>query len=125
MRGDTVTQRVNRDFLFEPELFHDEFHTALHRRRIHRLRSAGGRFPVSPDGWEKQRRMTMRCPILAQDRQRTLGQGQVAILGTLPTMNVDHHPLGIEITGLQIQSFLQSQAQRIDGPQVSQIGRAS
>ena len=36
-------------------------------------------------------------------------------------MHVNHHALGIEITNLQVESFLQSQAQRIDGPEVSRV----
>ena len=51
----------------------------------------------------------MRRPVIAEDRQRALGQRQVAILGTLATMDVDHHAFGIEITDLQVQSFFQSQ----------------
>ena len=35
--------------------------------------------------------------------------------------DVDHHALGIEITNLKMKSFLQSQAQRIDGPEVSRV----
>ena len=59
----------------------------------------------------------MTFPEVAEQKQRRLGQRQIAILRPLAAMNVDHHAFRVDVADLQIASFLQPQSQGVHGPE--------
>ena len=50
--------------------------------------------------------MTMYTPILAQHLERVIGEGYVTILGSFAQVYVDHLAVAIDVTDLEINSFL-------------------
>jgi hypothetical protein len=49
--------------------------------------------------------------MLPQGVQSIAGQRQVAVLGSLAAMDMDHHPPRVDVADLQVQSFFQPQAE--------------
>jgi hypothetical protein len=47
----------------------------------------------------------MSGPVFAQHVQGARRQRDVAVLGSLATMNMNDHPLAVDIAGLQVQTF--------------------
>ena len=72
---------------------------------------------VAPRGREQPDRVAMRDPILAEHGQGPRRQRHVAVLGALATMDMDDHPRAVDVADLQIQTFLETQPQRVDGPE--------
>ncbi len=116
-----VSQGVHRDLLAELELGGDLLDRPLSGRHAHRcLGSALGvgleRMIATVSG-EEELRMLVRDPVPPEGIDGELADGDVAVLGTFAAMNVDHLALGVDVADLQVQSFAQTQAQRIDGPE--------
>ena len=63
----------------------------------------------------------MRCPVVSENLQSTFGQRDESVLGSFATMDVNHHPFGIEVADLQIESFFQPEPQRIGGPEEGSV----
>ena len=52
-------------------------------------------------------------------------QRDVAVLGPLAAMDVDHHPRAVDVADLEVQPLAEPEAQRVDGPEVGAVvGRA-
>ncbi len=67
----------------------------------------------------------MGDPVLAKGLQCARRQGDVAVFGPLAAMNVDHHPPAVDVADLEVQPLAQSQAQRVNGPEIGPVvGRA-
>ncbi len=77
----------------------------------------GGRSCASPStfGREKERRMAMGFPLLAEQFQGALGQGHVAVSVAFAATNVEQHPLRIDVAHLQSQAFTQTQPAGVNG----------
>ena len=60
----------------------------------------------------------MSAPVPPEHVQSRAWQRDVAILGAFAAMDMDHAASAIDITDLQVESFLHSQPQRIDGPEI-------
>jgi hypothetical protein len=58
----------------------------------------------------------MGDPIYSEDFQGTLRQGKEAVFGSLAAMNVNHHPLGVQVADLQVEPFFESQPECVGGP---------
>ena len=65
--------------------------------------------------------MAVGEPIAAQQLKRRLRQRDVAILGALATVDMDHHARAIDIGDFEVESFVKSQAARIDGGQIGVV----
>ena len=117
MRGVRMAQRVRTDLLSEVELVGDQLHGVLDGGGAHR--SLGGRHPgmLAAIGWKQKTFVSMCRPVATQLVQRVGRQGNVAILGTLAAMNVNQSSRGVDVTDLQVQSFAEPQAHRIDRPE--------
>ena len=82
-------------------------------------------WPSRPVAGNSQTGMAVRRPVLAEDLQRAAGQRHVAVLGPLAAMDVDHHPCAVDVADLEVQPFLEPQAQRVDRPEIGPVvGRA-
>ena len=63
----------------------------------------------------------MRLPVLPEQLQGAVGEWDIAVLGTFAAVNVNHHAFRVEIADFEIESFFQSEAQRIDGPEIDSV----
>jgi hypothetical protein len=63
---------------------------------------------VSAKGREDETRMTVGHPIAAQQVEGGLGKRHVAILGTLATVDMDHHAAAVDIGDFEMESFVSS-----------------
>ena len=59
----------------------------------------------------------MGQPVAPQDVEGVLGQGDIAILGALAPMDVDHHALAVDVADLKIEAFLKPESAGVDGEQ--------
>ena len=76
---------------------------------------------VSAKGWEEEGRMAVGHPIAAEQIEGGWGEWDVAILGTLATVDMDHHAGGIDIGDFEVETFMESQAAGIDGGEIGVI----
>ncbi len=65
--------------------------------------------------------MVVGPPITAEEVEGGRGEGDVAILGALSTVDMDHHPSGIDIGDFEMETFVESQAAGIDGGEIGVI----
>mgnify|MGYP006928329361 CR=1 FL=1 len=61
---------------------------------------------VASIGGKQPLRVSMRHPVVSQNLQGIAGQRHIAVFSSLTAMNMHHHPLGVDITDLQMQPFL-------------------
>lgn len=102
----------------------DATHRSLHARRGHR-RGAGRRvLAAATDGREHEPRMVVGDPMLAKRRQCAGWQRDEPVLGALAAMDVDEHAGAVDVAQLKGESFLEPQAQRVDGPEEGAIVRS-
>ena len=76
---------------------------------------------ASAKGWEEKARMAVGKPIAAQELKSGLGQRDVAILGALAAVDMDHHALTIDIGDFKMQCFVKAQAAGIDGRKIGVV----
>ena len=67
-------------------------------------------------GW-----VAVRDPVTAQQIQRALGQGHIAVFGTFPGTDVEHHSGAVNVTHLEIKPFLPAQTAGVNGCQASTV----
>ena len=72
-------------------------------------------------GREEPARMLMSLPLLAEPLQGALRQGDIAIAIAFARADVQEHALGIHIRDLEVQTFAQTQAARVDGEQANAV----
>ena len=65
--------------------------------------------------------MAVGDPIAAEQIEGGWGQRDVAILGALSTVDMDHHAGGIDIGDFEVETFMESQAAGIDGGEIGVI----
>ena len=73
---------------------------------------------ASAEGGEEKTGMAVGEPVTAQELKGGLGQREVAILGALTTVDMDHHALTIDIRDFEMESFVESEAAGVDGGEV-------
>ena len=66
---------------------------------------------ASTKGREEKTGMAVGEPIAAQQLKSRLGQRDVAILGALAAVDMDHHALTIDIGDFEMESFVESRPQ--------------
>jgi hypothetical protein len=87
----------------------------LQRGAAHRLAGGGSALAAVALGREEQDRMAVRFPLLAQEPEGALGQGNVAVLIAFAGAEVQEHALGVDIADLQAQTLPQAQSARVNG----------
>ena len=65
--------------------------------------------------------MSVGHPIAAEQIEGGWGQGDVAILGPLSTVDMDHHAATVDIGDFKMESFMESQAAGIYGGEIGVI----
>jgi hypothetical protein len=70
---------------------------------------------------EEEAGVTVGHPIAAQQTEGGLGERDIAILGPLATVDMDHHAGGIDIGDFEVEPFMESQAAGIDGGEIGII----
>jgi len=63
---------------------------------------------ASAKGREEKVRVTVGEPIAAQELKSGLGQRDVAILGALTAMDMDHHALAVDIGDFEVAGFVEA-----------------
>lgn len=95
----------------------------------HGRRSVLCSITVSAKGGEEEARVAVGHPIAAEQIEGRWGKRDVAIpstssgqaLGTLSTVDMDHHAGGIDIGDFEVETFMESQAAGIDGGKIGVI----
>ena len=61
-------------------------------------------------------------PVAAQQSWSVdLGQRDVAVLGALAAVDMDHHALTVDIGDFEMESFVKSQAAGVDGGEIDVV----
>ncbi len=81
-------------------------------------------FAVSAHGWEEELRMVVSLPIVAEQVEGGLGERDVAILGSFPTVDMDHHAGGVDIGDLEMETLVKSKAAGVYGGEISIVLRS-
>ena len=113
--GVRMAQRVRMRCLFDSAGTEGDSEGALQGGAGHRLGGRAGALAAVAFGGKEQGRMTMGFPLLAQEEQSALGQGNVAILITFAAADVEELALGIDVGDLEIQTFAEAQPSGVDG----------
>lgn len=117
MRGVGVAQSMGMGVFFDAAGLEGQTEGALECGAAHRFGGGGSALAVVAFGREEQRGMAMGLPELAQQFERALRQGDVAIAIAFGAANVQEHPFGIDVADLQAQAFSQAQAAGVKGGQ--------
>ena len=72
----------------------------------HWVGGAGQVGMAAPRRREDQHWMAMRDPVLAQEYQRALWQGDIPIFPAFAMLDVDHHARAVDITHLKMGALL-------------------
>lgn len=75
----------------------------------HGLGGAGYAGMAAPRRREDQHWMAMRDPVLAQQFQRALWQGDIPIFPAFAMPDVDHHARAVDISHVKMGALLQAQ----------------
>ena len=111
-----MAQGVNPHVLLvDARLADGVLHGPLHAADRHGVWRFGRVLAVAAQGREEQSRMPVSLPVGAQHRQRPGRQRNVAVLGPLAAVDMEHHPVAVDIRGLQMQRLLKAPATGIDG----------
>jgi hypothetical protein len=117
MRRVTVAQGMDVRRLGDGAGLEGQTEGALERGAAHRFGSGTRALSAVPLGGKEQDGMTVRFPLLAQEHQRALGQGDVAVLIAFTGADVQEPALRIDVADLQSKRFPQAQAAGVNGDQ--------
>lgn len=67
-------------------------------------------------------KMAMSEPVLAQQMEGRLGQRDVAVLGALTAVDMDHHALAVDVGDFEMPRFVKAQATGVDGGEKDVVG---
>jgi hypothetical protein len=70
---------------------------------------------ITSSGGKKPRRMAVGCPGVSYEGEGIWREGDVAVLGPLAPMHVDHESLAVDVRHVEKESFVQSESQARDG----------
>ena len=73
-------------------------------------------------GWKNPVFVAMGFVIFPEDLQGGFRQRDQAIFGTLSSMDMDEHSLGVDIFNMEIESFLESESQGVDDREEEEHG---
>ena len=73
--------------------------------------------PLWPLAGKRKRGWRWALPALAQEEQRALREGDVAVAVALAATDVQEHALGVDVADLEVQTLAQAQAAGVDGDQ--------
>jgi hypothetical protein len=122
MGGIGVAQGVNGDGLFAYSCSNfGPTEGALDTTFGHGRLSLLGSCAASAKGGEEETRVAVGYPIAAEQMEGGLGERDVAILGALPTVDMDHHPVAVDIGDFEMESLVKSQAAGVDGGKIGII----
>jgi hypothetical protein len=65
--------------------------------------------------------VTVGGPIAAEEVEGGWGQRDVAVLGPLSTVDMDHHAGGVDIGDFEVETFVKSEAAGVDGGEIGVI----
>ena len=112
--GIAVAQRMNVGGLFDAAGAEGLAKAALKGGAVHGLGGRGHALAAVALGREDKARVPMGAPDLAQQLQRALRQGHVAVAVAFAGTNVQEHALRIDIAHFQLEGFTQTQAAGIN-----------
>lgn len=93
-----MAKGVDRDpFLSDACLELGSAESALDAGFGHRVWGVRGAFSISSESWEKESGVAVSDPLISQEWQSGLREGDIAILGTLASVDVDHHAFGVDV----------------------------
>jgi len=122
MSGIGMTQGMNGDSFFVNSGSNlGAAEGALDTTFGHGRRSLLGSITASAQGGEEKAGVTVGGPIAAEQLEGGLGERDVAILGTLSTVDMDHHAGGIDIGDFEVETFVKSEATGIDSGEIGVI----
>jgi hypothetical protein len=122
MGGIGMTQGMNRDSLFVNSGSNlGATEGALNTAFGHGQRGVFRSTAASAKSREQEAGVAVSGPIAAEQQEGRLGERDVAILGALSTMDMDHHAGGIDIGDFEVEAFVEPQAAGIDGGQIGVI----
>ena len=101
--------------------FQGQAESPLQRGVRERLGSGRRSVMPLPLGGKEQRGMAMGLPLLAQQFQRALRQGDVAVAIAFAAADVQEQALGVDIAHLQAQAFAQTESAGIDRGQADAV----
>jgi hypothetical protein len=124
VRGVAVPQRMHMGPLVAPALLAGAVESTLHTAARDGTTIMGQtvRQPVTRRRRKQPQRRAMRAPVSAQQFQRRLGQGHIAVLLAF-TVDVQEQPRTVHIRHLQPGAFQQAQATGVDRCQTCPIDR--
>jgi hypothetical protein len=94
---------------------------ALDAALSHGQRSVLCSIPVSSKGWEEESRMAVGYPIAAEEVEGRGGERDVAVLGALSPVDMDHHAVGVDIGDFEVETFVKSEAAGVDGGEIGVV----
>jgi hypothetical protein len=110
MGGIAVAQRMNMGGFFDAAGAQGQTEASLQRGAAHRFGGGGSPQAAVAFGREKPARMPVAAPELAQQFERALRQGHVAVTIAFARADVEEHSFGIDVADFQLESFAQTQA---------------
>ena len=111
--------------LRRPQVADDAAEGALDAGAFHGPVGGGGLAVIAAGGGEEPGGVAMGGPVFAEGLEGTRRQGDEAVLGALAAMDMDHHAGGVDVTDLEVEALGESEAERVDGPEVGAVvGRA-
>ena len=82
---------------------------------------AGQVFVIASGGGKEPGGVAVGFPGGSQQVEGVIGQGDVAVLGALPPVHVDHVARAIDIAHLQGERFVEAQSTAVEGGEVDAI----
>src|SRR5262249_31413217 len=122
MGGVGMPQGMDSDAYFgDPGPVFGDTEGALDTRPTHWVGGHRAVLLIAPGGGKEPGRVPVGFPIGAEQSERIFGQGDVPVLGTLPTMDMDLEALPVNIGDLERKGFMEPEAQAIDGSEVDVV----
>jgi hypothetical protein len=122
MGGIGMTQAMNGDSLFVNSSSNlGATEGPLDTTFGHGRRSLPGSITASAESWEEEAGVTVGGPIASEQLEGGLGERDVAILGPLAAVDMDHHAGGIDIGDFEVETFVKPEAAGVDGRKIGVV----
>jgi len=121
MRGIAVPEGMNGDAFGDSELFEHASQCPLHRCFRHGSRCLWTFVAAASESGEYPEGISMPLPVVSQEIKRRFRQGHIPVLGALSPMDMDAHPLSVDIDYLKKQGLMQPESTGIHGSQIGFI----
>jgi len=118
MRGIAVPEGMNGDAFGDSELFEHASQCPLHRCFRHGSRCLWTFVAAASESGEYPEGISMPLPVVSQEIKRRFRQGHIPVLGALSPMDMDAHPLSVDIDYLKKQGLMQPESTGIHGSQI-------